>query len=135
MHYLKIASTALLLAISAVAFAAGNDAASTTPASDSSQASAPSAQTSAPSAQTTDQASNQTYKLNKMTCEEFGAVDASVQPKIIYWAIGQTKGKKSSEGVIDVVRVEKIVPMVIDVCKQNPKQSFWKTLKDKIKEM
>ena len=65
--------------------------------------------------------------VSNWTCEEFLAVEGDFQPKVIYWASGQTKGKP---GVVDVEGTEKIVPVVIDECKKTPTNSFTQSLKN-----
>lgn len=65
--------------------------------------------------------------VSKWTCEEFLAVEGDFQPKVIYWASGQAKGKP---GVVDVEGAEKIVPVVIDECKKTPSNSFLQSLKN-----
>lgn len=137
MRYLKVIFTALLFGFSVAAFAANTDTSTTTSSTtDNSQTSvtAPSA-TDATQTSTSQATPAQKLKMLKMTCEQFTAIDESFKPKVIYWAIGHMKGKKSSEGVVDVEGVDRIVPVVIDECKQNPKQSFWKTLKEKAKDI
>jgi acid stress chaperone HdeA len=65
--------------------------------------------------------------VSKWTCEEFLAVEGDFQPKVIYWASGQTKRKP---GVVDVEGTEKIVPVVIEECKKTPTNSFMQSLKN-----
>ena len=69
---------------------------------------------------------------SKWTCEEFLAVDATFQPKVIYWATAKTK---SAGKTVDIDGTEKVVPMVIDECKLAPKESFWGKIKDAWKKV
>jgi len=65
--------------------------------------------------------------VSKWTCEEFLAVEGDFQPKVVYWASGQGKGKP---GVVDIEGTEKVVPMVIDDCKKTPTNTFLQSLKN-----
>lgn len=65
--------------------------------------------------------------VSKWSCEEFLAVEGDFQPKVVYWASGQGKGKP---GVVDIEGTEKVVPMVIDDCKKTPTNTFMQSLKN-----
>lgn len=62
------------------------------------------------------------------SCEEFLAVDASFQPKAVYYVSGLTRGGKL-DTLEDIQGTEKIIPMVIDECKKMPKDSLKMRLK------
>jgi acid stress chaperone HdeA len=64
---------------------------------------------------------------SKWTCEEFLAVDATFQPKVIYWATAKTKAAGKT---VDIDGTEKVIPIVIDECKLSPKESFWTKIRD-----
>ena len=67
--------------------------------------------------------------LGKMTCEDFLAMDDTVKPKVVYWAVAYSKGGKPEAAVVDVEGTDKVVPVVIEECKKTPKASFWTKLK------
>jgi len=65
----------------------------------------------------------------KMTCEEFVALDDVVKPKVVYWAEGYNKKGKPTDSVVDVDETDRLVPMIVEECKETPKLSFWEKLK------
>jgi acid stress chaperone HdeA len=73
--------------------------------------------------------------LGKMTCEDFLAVDDTFKPKLVYYAVAYAKGGKPEAAVIDVEGTDKITPLLIEECKANPKESFWKKLKAEVKKV
>jgi len=73
--------------------------------------------------------------MPKWTCEEFLAVDAQFQPKVIYWSSAQSKAGKPAGSTVDIEGAEKVVPMVIDDCRKAPQESFWNKLKDAWKKV
>jgi len=70
-------------------------------------------------------------KPTKMTCEEFVALDDTVQPEAVYWAEGYNAALKAKEGVAAEVDLERDINVVVVECKQAPKESFW----DKVKKV
>ena len=73
--------------------------------------------------------------LGKMTCEDFLAVEDTFKPKIVYWAVAYGKGGKPEAAVLDVEGTEKVIPIVIEVCKKAPKESFWQKVKAEFKKL
>lgn len=73
--------------------------------------------------------------LGKMTCEDFLAVEDTVKPKVVYWAVGYANGGKPEAAVLDVEGTEKITPILIEDCKKTPKESFWKKVKAEVKKI
>jgi acid stress chaperone HdeA len=67
--------------------------------------------------------------LSKLTCEQFLAYEATVQPKVVYWAVAYGKGGKPEGAVLDVEATEKVIPVIIEKCKAAPKDSFLKAVK------
>ena len=65
----------------------------------------------------------------KLSCEDFVALDDFVKPKVIYWAEGFTANGKPIDSVVDVDNTDKLVPVLVQECKQTPKASFWTALK------
>ncbi len=66
----------------------------------------------------------------KMTCEEFLALDDVTKPKIVYWVEGFNNRGEPVDSVVDVDETDKLVPVLIAECKETPKQ----TLSEKIKK-
>jgi acid stress chaperone HdeA len=73
--------------------------------------------------------------LGKMTCEDFLAVDDAFKPKVVYYAVAYAKGGKPEAAVIDVEGTDALTPMLIEECKANPKESFWKKVKAEVKKI
>lgn len=73
--------------------------------------------------------------LGKMTCEDFLAVDDSLKPKVVYYAVAYAKGGKPEAAVIDVEGTETITPLLIEECKAKPKESFWQKVKAEAKKL
>jgi acid stress chaperone HdeA len=73
--------------------------------------------------------------LGKMTCEDFLAMDDTMKPKVVYWAVAYGKGGKPEAAVLDVEGTEKITPVLIEDCKAAPKESFWKKVKGELKKL
>jgi len=73
--------------------------------------------------------------LGKLTCEEFLAMDETFKPKVVYWAAAYGKGGKPEAAVLDVEGTEQVVPVIIEVCKKAPKESFWQKVKAEFKKV
>lgn len=73
--------------------------------------------------------------LGKMSCEDFLAVDDSIKPKVVFWAVAYGKGGKPEAAVLDVEGTEKMTPLLIEECKAKPKDSFWKKVKAEVKKL
>ena len=73
--------------------------------------------------------------LGKMTCEDFLAIDDTVKPKVVYWAVAYAKGGKPEAAVLDIEGTDKITPLLIEDCKAKPKDSFWKKVKAEVKKL
>jgi len=73
--------------------------------------------------------------LGKMTCEDFLALEDSFKPKVVYWAAAYGKGGKPEAAVLDVEGTEQVVPVIIEVCKKAPKESFWQKVKAEFKKV
>ncbi len=75
------------------------------------------------------------HHLSKMTCEEFVMFDETIKPKVVYYGVAYARGGKPESAVIDVEGTEKITPIIVDVCKKEPKASFWQKLKAEVKKI
>jgi acid stress chaperone HdeA len=73
--------------------------------------------------------------LGKMTCEDFLAIDETIKPKVVYYAVAYAKGGKPEAAVLDVEGTEKITPLVIEDCKKAPTESFWQKVKAELKKL
>ncbi|SRR6266496_3919800 len=73
--------------------------------------------------------------LGKMNCEDFLAVDDTIKPEVVYWAVAYAKGGKPEAAVLDVEGTEKITPMLIENCKAKPKESFWEKVKAEVRKL
>lgn len=60
----------------------------------------------------------------KTTCTDYLALDETVKPKFIYYAVGHTK-KGREEAVLDVVGTDKIQPELDEFCKVNLNKSAY----------
>jgi acid stress chaperone HdeA len=73
--------------------------------------------------------------LGKMTCEEFLGFEESFKPKVVYWAVAYGQGGKPESAGINIEGTEKIIPVLIEVCKKAPKESFWEKVKAELKKL
>ena len=73
--------------------------------------------------------------LGKMTCEDFLAVEDTVKPKLVYWAVAYAKGGKPEAAVVDVEATDKITPVLIQECQAKPKESFWQKVKAEVRKL
>lgn len=83
---------------------------------------------------TSDAASSGKKSIDKITCQEFVALDETYQPAYVAWAWGYSQGQSDpSAVVVDVDGVTEITPYVVEECQQEPKASFWSKVKSKFK--
>jgi len=74
-------------------------------------------------------------KPAKITCEEFLAFDEVARPKLVYWAEGFNQKGKPEDAVFDVETTERLVPVLVEVCRKEPHESFWKKVKEEFKKV
>jgi len=67
----------------------------------------------------------------KMTCEEFTALDTSVQPEAAYWLDGYDAATKTEVSEVGTIDYERDVNVVVIECKQAPKESLFSKIKSK----
>jgi len=67
--------------------------------------------------------------FEKMTCEDFVALDESFKPDAVYWAVAYGEDGKPEGAGVSVEGIEQIVPVVIEACQKTPKESFWQKVK------
>lgn len=85
-------------------------------------------------ASTPDKASKGTTPA-KMTCEEFVMLEDVARPKLVYWAEGYNRKGKPEEATFDIEATDRLVPVLVEICKQAPKESFWKKAKAEFKKI
>jgi len=74
--------------------------------------------------------------IKSWSCEEFLALDESFKPTAIGFAEALNKKDKPEDAVLDINGTEKVIPLVIEACKQEPKAIFVSKVKsewDKVK--
>ena len=72
-------------------------------------------------------------KPTEMTCEEFLSYDEVMRPQIVYLSEGLNRKGKPEEAVIDVDRINSLVPVLIEDCKKAPQSSYWQKMKARFK--
>jgi hypothetical protein len=89
----------------------------------------PTAMTAKTTGMTMPAKSTKAVKPAKMTCEEFLSYDEVTQPQLIFLSEGLQGKGKSKDAVVDLDRINTLVPVVIEECRSEPKSSFWQKLK------
>jgi acid stress chaperone HdeA len=64
-----------------------------------------------------------------MTCGDFLVVDDTVKPEMVYWAATRDPRGSFVNAVIDVDATDRIVPLVVERCREAPNAPFWQTVK------
>jgi acid stress chaperone HdeA len=70
-----------------------------------------------------------TIKPVEMTCEDFLSYDDVSRPQIVYFTEGLSRNGKPEDAVIDIDRVNRLVPMLVEDCKREPHASYWQRMK------
>ena len=73
--------------------------------------------------------------LRAMTCHDFLLVEDAAKPEIVYWAATYRKDGKPDRTVIDVDDTDRIVPVVVEVCRQVPHESLWQKVRAETKKL
>lgn len=75
-------------------------------------------------------------KIADVTCEDFNGVSASFQPTMIAWAEGFRQGSsKPDDVVLNIDGLEKVTPLVVEACQNDPKASFWSKAEAELKKI
>ena len=74
-------------------------------------------------------------KPAKITCAEFLSFDEVARPKLVYWAEGFNQKGKPEDAVFDVETTERLVPVLVEVCRKESQESFWKKVKEEFKKV
>ena len=70
-----------------------------------------------------------------LSCEDFLAVDEVSRPAIVYWSEGVNSKGKPEDGVLDIERTNRLVPVLIEDCKKEPQTPFWTKVKVELKKV
>jgi acid stress chaperone HdeA len=73
--------------------------------------------------------------LRAMTCHDFLLVEDASKPEIVYWAATYRKDGKPESTVIDVDDTDRIVPVLVQACKQAPNESFWQKVRAEARKL
>ena len=65
----------------------------------------------------------------QMTCGDFLLVDDAVKPEMVYWAATRDPRGRPMNAAIDVDATDRIVPLLVERCREAPNASFWQTVK------
>ncbi len=65
----------------------------------------------------------------KITCTDFVALEEVVKPKLVYWAEGFDRGGKATDAVVDIDETDRLVPVLVQECKETPKLTLWERIK------
>jgi len=79
--------------------------------------------------------SSKPIKPATLSCEEFLAVDEVSRPAIVYWSEGVNSKGKPEDGVLDIERTNRLVPVLIEDCKKEPQTPFWTKVKMEFKKV
>jgi acid stress chaperone HdeA len=74
-------------------------------------------------------------KPTELTCEEFLSYDEVTRPQIVYWSEGLNGKGKPEDAVIDIDRINSLVPVLVEDCTREPKSSYWQKMKRDIKRI
>ena len=78
------------------------------------------------------EASSPRKPLRTMSCHDFLLTEDAVKPEIVYWAATKSKPEIA---VIDVDDTDKIVPVLVEACKQAPNESFWQKVRAEARKL
>jgi predicted nuclease of restriction endonuclease-like (RecB) superfamily len=68
-------------------------------------------------------------KPAKMRCDEFVALEDVARPKVVYWAEGFNKDGGATDSLVDIAETDRLVPVLVQECTDEPKLTFWQKLK------
>jgi hypothetical protein len=70
-----------------------------------------------------------------MTCEDFLDFDDVSRPAIVYWSEGVNSKGKPEDGVFDIERTNRLVPVLVEECRKEPQTPFWTKVKMELKKV
>jgi len=65
----------------------------------------------------------------QMTCGDFLLVEDTVKPEMVYWAATRDPRGGHVNAAIDVDATDRMVPVLVERCRQSPNAPFWQTVK------
>jgi acid stress chaperone HdeA len=77
------------------------------------------------------EASTPRKPIRAMTCHDFLLIADAAKPEIVYWVATYGEAGKPQSTVIDVDDTDRIVPVVVDACRQAPNESLWQKVRAK----
>lgn len=83
----------------------------------------------------TSQKSTKSIKPTTLTCEEFLAYDEVTRPQIVYWSEAMNRKGKPEDAVLDVDRINRLVPVLVEDCTKEPSASYWTKTKQEFKKI
>ena len=69
--------------------------------------------------------------IRAMTCHDFLLIEDAVKPEIVYWVATSGESGQPQSSVIDVDDTDRIVPVIVEACRQAPNESFWQKVRAK----
>ena len=80
-------------------------------------------------------ASSQKKSIDKITCQEFVALQETYQPMYVAWAWGYNYGQTDpSAAWVDMDGIEDVTPTLVAECQQDPQATFWSKVKSKFRK-
>jgi hypothetical protein len=74
--------------------------------------------------------STKKQQVDRVTCEEFLALDPQNQQRIAYWVDGYQIAKgESNVGTVAFDKFERPMAMLVDDCRATPKATLWQKVK------
>src|SRR5262245_49951548 len=67
--------------------------------------------------------------VRKMNCHDFLVVEDAVKPELVFWAATYGNGTRPDGAQIDVDETDRMVPQLVEQCKQVPHEPFWRVVK------
>jgi acid stress chaperone HdeA len=75
-------------------------------------------------------AASKTKQVDKITCEEFLALDPASQERIAFWVDGYVQAKNEAEvGTVAFDKFGQPLGALVDECQATPKATLWEKIK------
>lgn len=65
----------------------------------------------------------------RMTCADYTYLSATQQGEVAYWIDGYNRAKRVDAAAVDEVDFERDTAVIVQVCKDAPKESLWAKVK------
>jgi hypothetical protein len=69
-----------------------------------------------------------------MSCDDFLSYDDVTKPSFVYWADGFSRAGRPDSATLDLGRVKRLVPVLIEACGKDRHAPFMKKLKETFKD-